>query len=172
MCGITEEELRTNFAEEIKVVADRQKITEEECLEKLKMQYDGYHFHPEAKGVYNPFSLLKALFSKDFGSYWFETGTPTFLVKSLKQLQFDVRSFTDKTIFAEDSVLKDYTGDGADPVQLLYQTGYLTITDYDSKRRRYVLGFPNEEVKYGFLGSRMPGIATCPGHLELPKDFL
>ena len=117
----------------------------------MKLQYDGYHFHPEAEGVYNPYSLLKAFFTKDFGYYWFESGTPTFLVNKLRREYFDVRSFTNRTIYANELQLKDYTGDSLDAVPLLYQTGYLTIVDYDSKKKRYTLGFPNEEVKYGFI---------------------
>ena len=81
-----------------------------------------------------------------------------------------MRSFTDKTIFASESVLKDYTGDAMDPVPLLYQTGYLTISEYDSRRRRYTLSFPNEEVKYGFLESMIPSyvpVATPGSKLDI-----
>lgn len=129
-----------------------------------------YRFHPDGAPVYNPYSLLGALLDKDFGSYWFETGTPTFLVKQLRDSRFDVRSFTDKTIYANEAVLKDYTGESPDPVPLLYQTGYLTIADYDKRRRRYTLGFPNEEVKYGFLESMMPAyvpVATAGNKLDI-----
>lgn len=156
MCGITEEEIDRYFTDEIAAFAERRKITVQECRENLRKQYDGYRFHPEGDGVYNPYSLLGALSDKDFGSYWFATGTPTFLIEKLRQSRFDVHSFTDQTIFASEAVLKDYTGDSLDPVPLLYQTGYLTITDYDNSRRRYTLGFPNEEVKYGFLESMIP----------------
>lgn len=170
LCGITEDELKAVFSKEIHTISKRRELTEDKCLEVLKKQYDGYSFYPGAAGVYNPYSLLKAFFSKDFGSYWFETGTPTFLVKQLRKNQFDVRSFTDKTLYANDATLKDYTGDILDPVPLLYQTGYLTITDYDSKKRRYTLGFPNEEVKYGFLESMMPSYvptATAGNKLDI-----
>ena len=121
-------------------------------------------------GVYNPYSLLCAFFAGEFGSYWFETGTPTFLIHQLRKNYFDVRSFTDKTLYADEATLKDYTGDSLDPIPLLYQTGYLTIVDYDSKRRRYTLGFPNEEVKYGFLQSMVPSyvpIATAGNKLDI-----
>ena len=156
LCGITENEIRKYFDPEIEALAAEQGETKEECLISLKKAYDGYHFHPEGTGVYNPFSLLSAFCDGDYGSYWFETGTPSFLVRKLREVHFDVRSFTDRTIYANDAVLKDYTGDSLDPVPLLYQTGYLTIVDYDRKRRRYTLGFPNEEVKYGFLESMIP----------------
>lgn len=156
MYGITEAEMCRCFDQEIDMLAQRRNLSRQECLEELKRQYDGYCFYPDAEGVYNPYSLLKCFFSKDFGSYWFETGTPTFLVKRLRDVCFDVRRFTDRTIFASESTLKDYTGDGLDPIPLLYQTGYLTISDYDAKRKRYTLSFPNEEVRYGFLESLMP----------------
>ncbi len=170
ICGITEREISTYFAQETASIAKRREIPIEECREALRKQYDGYRFHPDADAIYNPYSLLGAFLDKDFGSYWFETGTPTFLVKKLREIQFDVRSFTDKTLFADEATLKDYTGDNLDPIPLLYQTGYLTIIDYDSKRRRYTLGFPNEEVKYGFLQSMVPSyvpMATAGNKLDI-----
>ena len=156
ICGITEDEIKKYFMPEVKLLAEQQKMTEEECFEALKKQYDGYHFSVNSDGVYNPFSLLCALFDKDFGAYWFETGTPTFLLEKLKNTEFDVRKFTDMTLFANESMLKDYTGEGDDPIPLLYQTGYLTIVGYDSTGREYTLSFPNEEVKYGFIESLLP----------------
>ena len=156
LCGLTEEEIRESFEPEIKVLADKQEMTEDECLAALKKYYDGYHFHQTGEGVYNPYSVLSALFSKDFGAYWFETGTPTFLIKNIKESNFDLRKFTDRTIYTNESVLKDYTGDTLDIVPLLYQTGYLTIADFDRTDREYTLSFPNEEVKYGFMQSLMP----------------
>lgn len=160
--GITEEEMLDVFSPEIEALAERRKQTVSECLTKLKKQYDGYHFSPDSRGVYNPFSLLKALSSKDFGAYWFETGTPSFLTRKLKDMEFDVRKFTDRTLYASEGTLKDYTGDSLDPVPLLYQTGYLTIAEYDSVGREYTLAFPNEEVKYGFIESLLPEyVADC-----------
>ena len=156
VCGITEEELQTYFTASIADLAAEQNLTYEECLNELRQNYDGYRFHPAAEGVYNPFSLLNAFFNKEFGSFWFETGSPTFLVKELRHDLFDVRRFTDKTIYASEALLRDYTGDLTDPIPLLYQTGYLTIVDFNAKQRRYTLCFPNEEVKYGFLESMMP----------------
>ena len=156
VCGITEQEITEFFAPEVTGMAVRQKQTEQECLHALKVHYDGYHFAPECPGVYNPFSLLKAFYEKRYGSYWFETGTPSFLVRRLKNIGFDVRSFLDQTIYASENTLKDYTGENSDPIPLLYQTGYLTIADYDPTGGMYTLAFPNEEVKYGFLESLMP----------------
>lgn len=170
LCGITEDEIDRHFTDEIAAMADRRKMTVMECRNELKRQYDGYHFNQDGAAVYNPYSLFGAFLDKDFGSYWFETGTPTFLIKRLKEARFDVRRFTDKTIYASESVLKDYTGDTTDPVPLLYQTGYLTIADYDRERKRYTLGFPNEEVEYGFLESLMPAYvpnATAGNGLDI-----
>ena len=170
ICGITDSEISMYFTAETAAIAKRRKMSVEECRKALRKQYDGYRFHPDADAVYNPYSLLCAFQDKDFGSYWFETGTPTFLIHQLRKNHFDVRSFTDKTLYADEATLKDYTGDSLDPIPLLYQTGYLTIVDYDSKRRRYTLGFPNEEVKYGFLQSMVPSyvpMATAGNKLDI-----
>ena len=156
MCGITEEELREYFAYEIDALAEEQNISNDECLKMLKKQYDGYHFHQGGVNVYNPYSLINAFSDKEFGSYWFETGTPTFLVEKLRNDHFDVRKFSNQTIFSTERILKDYTGDTLDPIPLLYQSGYLTISDYNPKMRRYVLSFPNDEVRYAFLESLVP----------------
>ena len=156
LCGITDDEIRRCFLFNVHELAEMQELSEDECLEMIKKKYDGYHFSPVSCGVYNPFSLLNSFFSNEFGSYWFESGTPTFLTGRVKESGIDLRKFTDKTIYASEAVLKDYTGDTLDLVPLLYQSGYLTIVDYDKRRSRYTLGFPNEEVKYGFLESLMP----------------
>ena len=160
LCGITEHELISYFSDDIKGLSQKHNLSDEECMRKLKSLYDGYHFYPTAEGVYNPFSLLNTFFDKEFSPYWFESGTPSFLVNKIKENGFDLRKFTNGTIYASESVLKDYTGDSLDLVPLLYQTGYLTIVKYDATRRKYTLGFPNEEVKYGFLENLMPTYAT------------
>lgn len=156
ICGITQNELIRYFSQEIKELAIKYELSEENCIDKLKNWYDGYHFYPDCEGVYNPFSLLSAFFANDFASYWFETGTPTFLLKQLKDGAFDVNKFTDRTLFASERALRDYTGDSLEPIPLLYQAGYLTIVDFDREVREYTLAFPNDEVKYGFLESLMP----------------
>lgn len=156
LCGITEREIDVYFGDEVDALAKEQRMTGKDCYLALKQTYDGYHFHQDAEGVYNPYSLLSAFFNANFGSYWFETGTPTYLLQMVKANRFDPRKFSNQTIYASEAVLKDYTGDTLDLVPLLYQTGYLTIADYDAKRKRYTLGFPNEEVRYGFLESLMP----------------
>ena len=156
ICGITETEIRENFVPEIRAMATAQGIEEEECLLKLKKMYDGYHFHQSAQGVYNPFSLLNALIEKEFGMYWFSTGTPTFLIDKLKESGFDAKQITEGELYANANVLSDYRYDNPNPVPLFYQTGYLTIKGYDKKYMSYQLDYPNDEVRYGFLNSLAP----------------
>ena len=166
ICGITEKELNENFLPEIEFLADRQKLSKEECIKQLQNTYDGYRFHPEGAKVLNPYSLLNAFSDGEFSSYWFETGTPSFLIERLKKDRFDIRKFTDQTLYASEATLKDYTGESLDPIPLLYQTGYLTISAYDHRRKRFTLSFPNEEMKYGFLESLAPAYvpAATAGH--------
>lgn len=152
LCGITDEELQEYFGPEIEALAMEQNMSREQCLMTLKQTYDGYLFHANGVHVYNPYSLLNAFFHGEFGSYWYETGTPSFLIRKLRNTRFDIRSITGKTLYVDETTLKDYAGDTIDPVPLLFQTGYLTIAEYDARRKRYTLCFPNEEVKYGFLG--------------------
>ena len=159
ICGITEEEMARFFEPEISALAHKNNIMAEECRIQLQKTYDGYRFHPDGPGVYNPFSLLSAFADQDFGSYWFATGTPTFLIKRIHQTGFDVRKFTDHTLYATEAMLSDYRADHRDLVPLLYQTGYLTIKDFDLRKRRYTLGFPNEEVTYGMLENLLPEYA-------------
>ena len=144
------------FMPEVRAMAAARGISEEACLEELRKAYDGYHFHPRGEGVFNPFSLLKALFDKELNAYWYATGTPTFLAERVRDTGFEVQKFTDHTLYADAAALSDYRADNPDLVPLLYQTGYLTIQAYDERRQRYTLGFPNEEVKYGFLQSLIP----------------
>ena len=154
ICGITETEMRETFALEIRQMAEANGLSEEACLAQLRKAYDGYHFAAEAEtGVYNPYSLLNALKKRRFGSFWFETGTPTFLVRRIGKSSFDVKKFTDGKLYSTERALSDYRADNPDIVPLLYQTGYLSMAGYDSKRQRITLSFPNDEVKYSFLDS-------------------
>jgi hypothetical protein len=154
ICGISESEMLAYFQPEIETLAERRKLTYEETLAKLKKRYNGYHFAKESDGMYNPFSLFNTLNKRDFGNYWFETGTPTFLVEMLKDLEVDIKRFENDINIPADSIT-DYRIEYEDPISLLYQSGYLTIKDYDPTYDEYILGFPNEEVKYGFLKELM-----------------
>jgi len=157
ICGTTEAELEENFVAEIGRMAEDNGLSEEECLCKLKKTYDGYHFAVGAKnGVYNPYSLLNALKKRSFDSYWFATGTPTFLVKRVAKSAFELKKFSDGRLYSTKRAMSDYRADNPDLLPLLYQTGYLSIAGYDAVRQRITLSFPNEEVKYGFLDSLLP----------------
>lgn len=150
ICGITKDEILANFEPEIREMAKVLEITKDDCLEKLEKRYDGYHFFPESKGVYNPFSLINALSDKNFSSYWFEIGTPTFLIQKLKASRLNFMDFTNG-IEATESDLKNYTTDNPNLIPLFYQTGYLTIKDYNPKYQIFTPKYPNDEVKYAFV---------------------
>ncbi len=155
ICGITQNELEKNFTPEISALAGQQHLTHGECLAELRRMYDGYHFYPDTEGLYNPFSLLNAFANRDFQAYWFATGTPTFLVRQLEKADYDIRDFTEG-VEATAQILSDYRIDNPDPVPLFYQSGYLTIKDYDRELRIFTLTYPNDEVKYGFLNFLTP----------------
>ena len=165
ICGITEAEMKANFQPEIEALADARHFTYEECLQRLKNMYDGYRFSPECADIYNPFSLLSALEKRRFGAFWFQTGTPTFLVRKLRELNFDVRQFDERTIQASESVLSDYRIENPDPIPLFYQTGCLTIKGYTDyiEEVLYTLGFPNREVRYAFLECLLPAYVANYG---------
>lgn len=156
ICGITKSELETTFSPEIDEMAEANKMTREECLEKLKRFYDGYKFCAECENIYNPFSLINAFNSKKFGKFWFGTGTPTFLVKRLNEMGFNPRQFSDGSLYASEDEITDYRPDNPDIVPLLYQSGYLTLKEYDERYESFSLAYPNEEVKYGFTQSLTP----------------
>jgi hypothetical protein len=155
ICGISESELTAYFQPEVENLAARQNLTYDATLAELKKRYDGYHFAKVSEGMYNPFSLLNTFVKKDFGNYWFATGTPTFLVKMLKDIDFDIKSMENDIRMSADSIA-DYRIEYEDPLPLLYQSGYLTIKDYDAMLDEYILGFPNGEVKYGFFNELLP----------------
>ena len=117
--------------------------------------YDGYHFSENTVGIFNPFSVLNALQYSRFDSYWFQTGTPTFLVDVLKKSEYDLRTLIDG-VEAPSSVFTEYRVEVMNPVPLLYQSGYLTLKEFDKEFKLYTLAFPNEEVKYGFLNFIAP----------------
>ena len=150
LCGITRKELEQNFGPELEAMQGAEGESREEILAKMGEQYDGYHFHPSSPGMFNPFSVLSALSKQEFGNYWFQTGTPTFLVELLQASDYDLRELIEG-VEVKASGFSEYRADSGNPVPLLYQSGYLTIKSYDSRFRNYTLGFPNEEVEYGFM---------------------
>jgi len=150
ICGITESELSANLENEIRSMAEEQGQSYDEALAKLRALYDGYCFAPGAERVYNPFSVINCLNEKRLRYYWFKTGTPTFLVRQIKDMNINIPDLIDNIkVYEED--IDDYRAAGDNPIPLLYQTGYLTIKDYSPALDRYTLGFPNKEVEYAFF---------------------
>ena len=155
VCGITKQELEVTFAPELDRLAETNGLTYEETLNKMTALYDGYHFCEFAEGVFNPFSVLNVFDGFKFSNYWFQTGTPTFLVELLKESDYDLRTLIDG-IETSASSFTEYRVDANNPIPLIYQSGYLTIKDYDKEFQLYRLAFPNDEVRYGFLNFMVP----------------
>ena len=149
LCGITEEELRRYFSEEINRLAQMNGESEQEMFQEFKAMYDGYHFSEKMTGVYNPFSLLNALDLERLDDYWFSSGTPTYLVRLMEHFDENMDEMTTRYYSPEEFI--DYRADVERPLPMIYQSGYLTIKDYNRRNRRYRLDFPNNEVKNGFL---------------------
>lgn len=149
ICGITEDELHHHFDEGVAELAAANNMTKDECYARLKHDYDGYHFYPNSMGIYNPFSLLNTLAYKVFKDYWFETGTPTILVRQLQKTDYPLEDLTREEITTD--TLNSIDVMNENPLPLIYQSGYLTIKDYDSRFDVYTLGFPNREVEEGFI---------------------
>lgn len=158
ICGVSEQELHDNLEEELHKLADVQGLTYEEACNKLREYYDGYRFTHTSIGMYNPFSLLHTFKRNTFGSYWFETGTPTYLVELLKKHHYDLRRMAHEETSAE--VLSSIDSVSDNPIPVIYQSGYLTIKGYDSEFGIYRLGFPNREVEEGFIKFLLPFYAN------------
>ena len=154
LCGITEKEIHDNMEEDLHILADRQKMTYEKVCSELKECYDGYHFVENSIGIYNPFSLLNTFYKMKFGSYWFETGTPTYLVELLKKSNYDLQRITHEETDAD--VLNSIDSTSRNPIPVIYQSGYLTIKGFDNRFGIYKLGFPNREVEEGFVKYLLP----------------
>ncbi len=154
LCGITEEELHHYFDEAVARMAANMEITTEAMYEKLRRQYDGYHFCRGTEGLYNPFSLLNAFYNQEFGDYWFASGTPTFLVEMLRRENYDLRELSGVNVTA--GQLRAAGKDLRNIESVMFQSGYLTIVDYDAQYDRYILDFPNDEVRKGFFEALLP----------------
>ncbi len=154
ICGWTEDELIRNFKEGIQALADRRKESFEQTLDELRNFYDGYLFSEEGNRLYNPYSVLKALFSRNIKPYWFETGTPTFLAKRIKKSGIDPAALNGQTQTYSNLISVGLDTDNV--VALMFQTGYLTIDSFDHRRQRYTLRFPNHEVEIGFAQNLLP----------------
>ena len=158
ICGISEDEIRLQMKDDLGELAKKLEITPEEALMKLKENYDGYHFTHDSIGMYNPFSVLNTLKYNVFGNYWFETGTPTYLVELLKKHHYDLHRMAHEETSAD--VLNSIDSTSDNPIPVIYQSGYLTIKGYDREFETYRLGFPNREVEEGFVKYLMPFYAN------------
>ena len=156
ICGVSDQELHENLDIELHEFAETQGLSYDKLC--TKEYYDGYHFTHNSIGIYNPFSLLNAFKYKEFGSYWFETGTPTYLVKLLKKHHYDLEQMAHEETDAQ--VLNSIDSESTNPIPVIYQSGYLTIKGYDERFGIYRLGFPNREVEEGFIRFLLPFYAN------------
>ena len=154
ICGITEEELATQMAPDIAMLAREYECTPEEMHAKLKQQYDGYRFSEVSPDIYNPFSLLKCFLQRKLANYWFDSGTPTFLIHQMQHFRTDITTMD--RIAARASAFDQPTENMDDALPLLYQSGYITIKDYDRETDFYILSIPNKEVRTGFVENMIP----------------
>lgn len=168
ICGITEEEMHADFREGMENLSERYGISLDETCIRLRKRYDGYHFVEYGEGLYNPFSLLNTFSTSKFGSYWFETGTPTFLVHLLQRDNFYLPDLTEQEV--DSDLLNSIDSMSKSPIPIIYQSGYLTIKGYDDEFHLYKLGFPNEEVEEGFTKYLLP-YYTNTGKEEGPMSI-
>ncbi len=170
ICGISEKELYTYFKDSIRELADKKKMTYEEACAKLAEKYDGYHFAANSEGMYNPYSLLNAFVSKNFGNYWYRTGTPSFLVKMLQKKDYNLNNLQNEKI--KEEALGEVESLNDSPIPMLYQCGYLTIKDYNEEFEEYTLGFPNGEVESGFMNYLLPFYVKNDDNASFITDFV
>ena len=154
ICGTTEEELKSYFKEGISELASANGDSESETIDKLRMRYGGYHFEKNSEGIYNPFSVLNTLAKHRYKDYWFETGTPTFLIELLKEHGYRLPDLSKEQVSA--IVMNRMDSAPTNLIPIIYQSGYLTIKGYDERFKKYQLGFPNKEVEEGFLNLLLP----------------
>ena len=149
LCGISQAELEASFRESIDEMREFYRCSYEEMMSMLKSQYDGYHFSDKMTDVYNPFSLLNAFSTGRISDYWFKSGTPTYLIRLLAHTNENMNEITGKYYSAEEFI--DYKANVEQPLPMIYQSGYLTIKDFDIEDNTFLLEYPNKEVKRGFL---------------------
>jgi hypothetical protein len=154
ICGITDEEIDTALVPYVERLAATTNRLYDDVRKELQVQYDGYHFAYNSVAVYNPFSLLNTFKKNEFNNYWFETGTPSYLVYLLKKYQCNLEEMA--TSECDAAELNSVDSQSANPIPVIYQSGYLTIKDYDPEFKLFQLGFPNKEVEDGFLKFLLP----------------
>ncbi len=171
ICGITEEELLTQMSEDVEELARKRKMGKEEVVEKLKEYYDGYHFSAFSPDVFNPFSLLNCLSTGKFGTYWFTSGTPTYLINMMRKFKVSPASLGKMN--AKSSAFDAPTENMTALTPLLYQSGYLTIKDYEELTDLYTLDLPNKEIKVGLFECLLPnyleGMFTQNGEVTIAQ---
>ena len=158
ICGISEAELLARFQPELHSLANTTGKSYDETVAEVKKRYDGYRFTKKGASMYNPFSILNTFLQNDYAFYWFKTGTTTFLANTLRKENFDLRRFNNDIKIRVRSI-DEYRANETSLVPLLYQSGYLSIKSYNPQYDEFTLGFPNEEVKYGFLKELLPAFA-------------
>ena len=154
ICGISKTELTTVMRPDVECLGRAYGLTYEECLEKLRVYYDGYHFSEHSEDIFNPFSLIKAMNSQKIAAYWFGSGTPSYIVNIMKKYHVNVMDIEPNNIDVDDFDVSPEQMTTALP--LLYQSGYLTIKKYNPLLQRYKLGYPNREVRIGMLKNLAP----------------
>ena len=154
ICGITQEEMETQMSEDLDLLASRLETTREQTLERLKDNYDGYHFTWPSPDIYNPFSLLTAFSKGKIDSYWFGSGTPTYLIEMLRKFGVEPSRIGGMEAMAADFDAPTERIESITP--LLYQSGYVTIKDYNKETELYTLDLPNREIRIGLLRSLLP----------------
>ncbi|MBQ3688712.1 MAG: AAA family ATPase, partial [Bacteroidales bacterium] len=177
ICGITHKELESYFSDDIQAFADKKKITFEEMVAQLKRWYDSYLFHEEGTKVFNPVSLFNALQNKDLQNYWYQTGTPTFLMQRLRSTNYDYRLLDGDVKYDKNRLINYKDGDFSELIPLLYYSGYLTIKSVEEDEiAEYTLGFPNNEVKISFLTNIFDefyhsDVQSGFNYLDFTRDF-
>ena len=168
ICGITEQEVRRDLAVDIKAMSEVYGCSPEEMFEKIKLRYDGYHFASVSDDIYNPYSLLNALGDQQLENYWFASGTPSFLIRQLQHFKTDIMSLD--RLEVPSSAFDQPTENMQDALPLLYQSGYMTIKDYDREGEIYTLSIPNQEVRIGYAKGLLP-IYTGLGDADVQVGF-
>ena len=168
ICGITEEELKSNFTQEVQALANAYGKSKEEMMDILRAKYDGYRFSKKEERIYNPFSLFNVFDKKELGEYWFETGTPTFIVHLFEQKSFELPDL-EGNVSVTIRDINEYRISYDNLVPLMFQAGYLTIKDYDRELNMYTLGYPNDEVKYAFVYNLMKVYTSA--RVDLSGEF-
>ena len=156
ICGITQSEIDTCMKEDIERLAAKLKLTYEETHAQLKDMYDGYHFSKNSEDIYNPFSLLSCFAAREIRNFWFDSATPSFLIKSMKNFNFRINE-TERLECQEEQFDVSAT-DLESAIPLLYQSGYLTIKGFEPRFKKYFLDMPNDEVRYGLMKSLIPSV--------------